>query len=292
MTPDNDRPIGAEELGAAIRPILDSLEQVKKDLSSRKRDKWDAMGLIAQFVSAVFLGGASVAMTYYTQVYLGALSAQVAVGQLKNSQNQLSLEFLKAVADAHNDPGGRAAFIAASVIAIPDQAALVARYYAVADGSDQVREAAIKVLGQQQARADLQTIIDSGRLPDLDLARTALGEAVRNVRMRISEVDDVASANVNGEEVLRATFGQDSGWHEVTQKFKPGKNEVIFKLENVSGGYGVRFQLLGGGQRYDSGSIAANGCPCNAPVLEIRFQVDVALDSTVLRITPAQTTHF
>jgi hypothetical protein len=282
-----------QNLVSEIQKLHNAVDDLFKEVRSKKRDKWDVAAMVAQFASAVVLGLATFGVTYYAQVHLGSINAQTAGAQLDIARQNRTLDFLKAIAEAHSDPDKRTALIAMSTLAVPDQVSLVARYYAVSDEADSVRAAAIKILGQQQARNDLQYIIDSSRFPDADLARVQLGQAVKAIRVRVSQIDDLATVNVNGQELLRGTTAQDSGWQDIAGRFKPGKNEVVLKLANGPlGGYSIRFQLIAGGHSYDSGLIAKDACPCNAPVLEIHLNVELAGDMTVQRVSAAPPMYF
>jgi hypothetical protein len=149
---------------------------------------------------------------------------------------------------------------------------VIAKYYAAIDPADQVRLAAIEVLGEQRDKDALYSIIQTGRLPDADAAKNALGEHNQDVRLRMSDIDDDGKAFVNGTEIAHTS--RDSGWVDVTQYARGSKSDILFRLFNgPAGGYGGRFQVLAGGIVYDSGSIAKNQCPCNAEAMDISLSV-------------------
>jgi hypothetical protein len=195
------------------------------------------------------------------------------------------LDYLKAIADAHSDDDKRARLVASAGLAIPDDAGIIAKYYAVKDQSDKVREAAIDVLAEQHEDGALTTIASSGRLPDADHAKQKLGVVVKNIRVRLSDIDDFGKVVVNGKEVLNQS-GHDSAWEDVTSAFHSGSNEVVFTLRNGPfGGFSRRFQLIAGCLVYDSGTLRSNSCPRNAPAFEIRLQVQVSTMGQVEKIT-------
>jgi hypothetical protein len=272
------------ETAATLDVVAKKLDELSKAVSEKKsKDSWDIAGVVSQIVSAVFLGAVGLWWNQHTQVQLAKLSAstQAQLADLAQKTSNESLEdgrrdrllkYLEEVADAHGDDEKRRLLIASSELAIPDQADVVAKYYAAIDPTDQVRLAAIEVLGEQRDRNALYSIIQTGRLPDTDAAKKALGEHDQEVRLRMSDIDDDGKAFVNGVEVARTS--RDSGWVDVTQYAHGGKNDILFRLFNgPAGGYGGRFQVLAGGNIYDSGSIAKNQCPCNAEAMDISLSI-------------------
>jgi hypothetical protein len=277
MAPENETPTTLEAIGK-------KLDELSKTVSEKKRkDGWDVAGVVSQILSALLLGAVGLWWNQHTQVQLATLSAktQAQLADLAQKTSNESLEdgrrdrllkYLEEVADAHGDDEKRRLLIASSELAIPDQADVVAKYYAGIDPIDQVRLAAIQVLGEQRDKSALYSIIQTGRLPDADAARKALGEHDQEIRLRMSDIDDDGKAFVNGVQVAHTS--RDSGWVDVTQYAHSGKNDILFRLFNgPAGGYGGRFQVLAGGTVYDSGSIAKDQCPCNAEAMDISLSV-------------------
>ena len=272
------------ETPATLDDVAKKLDELSEALSRKKsKDGWDIAGVVSQILSALFLGGVGLWWNQHTQVQLARLSAstqqqladlaqKTSNANLEDGRRDRLLKYLEEVADAHADDEKRRLLIASSELAIPDQADVVAKYYSVVDPNDQVRLAAIEVLGEQRDKNALYSIIQAGRLPDADAAKKALGEHNQDVRIRMSDIDDDGRAYFNGVEVTRTS--RDSGWIDVTQYARADKNEILFRLFNgPAGGYGGRFQVLAGGAVYDSGSIAKNQCPCNAEAMDISISV-------------------
>jgi hypothetical protein len=272
--------------------LLDQVVEIKKEVKAKKRDVWDVAALVSQFVSAVLLGLAGFALNYYTNIHQAQFNDANARTQTTMAKQARLLDYLKAIADAHSDDDKRARLVASAGLAIPDDAAIIAKYYAAKDQSDEVREAAIDVLAEQHEDGALTTIASSGRLPDADHARQKLGEVVKNIRVRLSDIDDIGKLVVNAREVL-AQPGHDSAWEDVTSAFHPGSNEVVFILINGPyGGFSGRFQLIAGSLVYDSGTVRSNSCPCDAPAFEIRLQVQVSTKGQVEKITSTPVKFF
>jgi len=272
--------------------VLENLVEIKKELKAKKRDVWDIAALASQFVSAVLLGLAGFVLNYYTNIHQAEFNDANARTQTTMAKQARLLDYLKAIADAHGDDDKRAKLVASAELAIPDDAAVIAKYYAVKDQSDAVREAAIDVLAERHEDGTLTTIASSGRLPDADHARQKLGEIVKNIRVRLSDIDDIGKLAVNGKEILNQP-GHESPWEDVTSAFHAGSNEVVFTLINGPyGGFSGRFQLIAGSLVYDSGTIHSNSCPCDNPAFEIRLQIQVGAKSQVEKISSAPVKFF
>jgi hypothetical protein len=127
--------MAADEFGS----ILENLVEIKKEVKAKKRDVWDIAALASQFVSVVLLGLAGVALNYYTNVHQTQLNDANARTQTTMAKQARLLDYLKAIADAHADEEKRAKLVASAELAIPDDAAVIAKYYAVNDQSDAVR---------------------------------------------------------------------------------------------------------------------------------------------------------
>ncbi len=118
------------------------------------------------------------------------------------------------------------------------------------------------------------------------------------VQLRLSNVDDIGRAFVNGQQVSEIicsenTCTNDTGWIDVTNRMKPGRNIVIFNLDNGQyGGWRYRFQLSAAGKKYDSGIVGRNACPCNAPVLKLEIEILVSKDGTIESISEPEIHYF
>lgn len=119
------------------------------------------------------------------------------------------------------------------------------------------------------------------------------------VRLRMTNVDDVGRAWVNGEKVSELycsenTCTNDTGWIDVSGRMKPGRNAVAFTLDNGKyGGWRYRFQLAAGEKTYDSGAVGRpEPFAADAPVLRLQLEVLLGKDSRVESISKPEITYF
>lgn len=61
--------------------------------------------------------------------------------------------------------------------------------------------------------------------------------------LRVYNVDDTATARLNGNQIAMATFGGDTGFFEITKLMYKGDNVVVFNAHNNGGGYTWGFQI-------------------------------------------------
>jgi hypothetical protein len=281
--------------------ILDQLEKIRADLEAKKkRDGWEILGLLSQFISAVVLGAVSLWVTTRlgelnagftkSQIEMTASSARIQTEMAR--QNRL-LDYLKVIADASTDEKKRGVLITSAQLAIPDQAGVIAKYYAFNDASEIVRLAAIKALGAEHDKVTLEFIAANGEVREATEARVQLGEVIKDIRLRISDIDDIGTVYVNEQKLIDLQYQVDSGWHDLTSYFHEGDNNVTFKLVNGPyGGFSGRLQVNAGGTMYDSGRIGQNSCPCNAPAFEIQLTITVGKDKQIQKVSNAKITYF
>lgn len=74
--------------------------------------------------------------------------------------------------------------------------------------------------------------------------------------VHVYNVDDIASATVNGKLVVQKKFNEDSGWIEITDEIQKGKNTIEFDLENLIGGWTYGFEI----RQDDSNIIFQDSC--------------------------------
>jgi hypothetical protein len=203
---------------------------------------------------------------------------------------------------SQSDPGARASMIDGLDIAVPPaQAVRTAMQYAVpknwlVDPSEKpVFDAAIRVLKRMKepGREALMEIRQGTAMPAADIAGAILGDSAR-VWVRISLVDDFADLSVNGIPIgRRLTFGQDSGWLDVTGNFMPDKinNLKLLITNGPAGGSGGKLQISAGTEQYDSGLIYLDRCPCDAPAFDIESKISPSKSGTV-RIFDAKINYF
>lgn len=201
-----------------------------------------------------------------------------------------------------SDPEARAALVYGLDTNVPpDLAVPVAIHYAIpagspADATEQpVIDAAVRVLGRlkESGRRALLNIRQQNELPDSDIAGAILGDQTK-VRVRISGVDDFADLSVNGVPVgSRLTFGQDSGWLDITSDLSRSSPNALKMLitNGPAGGFGGRLQISAGTDQYDSGAIDQNRCPCNAPAFDIESTITF-VNGGAPRISATKVTFF
>jgi hypothetical protein len=118
------------------------------------------------------------------------------------------------------------------------------------------------------------------------------------VQLRLANIDDIGRAFVNDQQVSEIicsenTCTNDTGWIDVTKKIRPGMNRIRFNLENGKyGGWKYRFQLSAGQQKYDTGIVSRDECPCNAPVLTLWIEVLVSNDGDIESVSQPHITYF
>lgn len=61
--------------------------------------------------------------------------------------------------------------------------------------------------------------------------------------VHVYNVDDIATAAVNGKVVVTEKFQGDSGWVDITDKMQQGKNIIEFDLVNTIIGYSYGFEI-------------------------------------------------
>ena len=110
----------------------------------------------------------------------------------------------------------------------------------------------------------------------------ALGVKVKELLVRLSDIDDDGHLTVNGIQAVEVSYGNDSGWVDITKNLKAGRNSVEFRLHNGPlGGWSGRLQMSAGEFQYDSTTLSKNACPCNADVFRISVGVVIGQDGTI-----------
>ena len=260
----------------------------------RAKDRWDKAGVIAQFLSGAVIAVVGLIITYHLNKAQQDITKQIGSSQLEVSKRQQFSDYLKLIVEANKDDERRATLITALDVAVPDHAIRIASHYVVADKSPEVRKAAIELLGKfADGRPVLDRVASGSVLPDRQLAELALGRQVKEVRARISDIDDFGRLVVNDSKVAEVRIGNDSGWINVTPHLKVGENRIDFFLDNGPyGGWSGRLQISAGTHQYDSTTLAKNACPCDAPVFQIRVVVTVASDGTIQSLVPKDVVYF
>jgi pimeloyl-ACP methyl ester carboxylesterase len=191
-----------------------------------------------------------------------------------------------------SDPEARAALVEGLDIAVPPSMAVTtamhyaaAKDWSVSPQEKAVFDAAIRVLKRlkvpgHQALLDIQ---HGNSMPDADIAAAILG-AKAKVNVRVSSIDDFGDLTINGIlTVKRFGFQQDSGWLDVTSKLALDQvNDLKLMITNgPAGGFGGRLQISAGTEQYDSGIIAQNRCPCDAPAFDIDSKINPSASGAV-----------
>lgn len=91
----------------------------------------------------------------------------------------------------------------------------------------------------------LSAILSAGYIDPVEFidANRPVGCQQANAAIRVFNVDDVATAYVNGVQVVQRTYRQDSGLVDISNYLRAGNNTVRFTLENRGGGYTYGFEV-------------------------------------------------
>lgn len=258
-----------------LQQIHESIGNIEKRLTSSTKDRWDKAGIIAQFLSGTVIA------------LIGLLiSSSVNNAQRASADRQQLVEYLKYIGEA-SDMTRRAALIGALDLAIPKDAVRIASSYALNDPSQSVREQAIRVLAKfPNGKLVLERIARSSVFPDKQLAEMGLGYKVKELLIRLSDIDDDGHLMVNGSQVVEIGLGKesdnDSGWVDITKNLQIGRNSVEFRLHNGPfGGWSGRLQMSAGEFQYDSTTLLKNACPCNADAFQISVGVVIGKDGNI-----------
>jgi len=247
-----------------------------------RKDGWDKAGVVAQFLS-----GTVIALLGFV------ISITVDRAQHAASERQQFTEYLKAIGGA-SEAAARATLIGNLDLAIPKEAVRVATQYASDDPSVTVRDQAMQVLTRfpTEGRPVLERIAQSSDAIDAESAQFYLGQQVKSLFVRLSDIDDDGHLKVNGKEILMVglspNIGNDTGWRNIASSLKPGTNILEFLLHNGQyGGWSGRLRISAGpNHRYDSGKLASLYCPCNANAFLLTVNVEMGPDGTLTGINP------
>jgi hypothetical protein len=274
--------------------LRQSLEKMNNEAPKGTKDRWDKAGVIAQFLSGAVIAAIGLIISYSVNSAQQDITKQIGSAQIEVSKRQQFSDYLKLITDATKDDERRATLIANLDLAVPDHAIRIAAHYAFSDNSPKVRREAIQMLGKFADGRPVLTRISGGSvLPESHLAEIALGQQVKEVRARISDIDDFGRLLVNDTVVAEVRFGNDSGWINLTSHLKPGENRIDFFLDNgPHGGWSGRLQVSAGEHQYDSTTLTKNACPCNAPVFQIRVLVVVGKDGKIDSLAAKQPVYF
>ncbi len=100
--------------------------------------------------------------------------------------------------------------------------------------------------------------------------------------VRIYNVDDVATAYVNGKEISRTTY-RNTVYKDITSILRPGKNQIRLVAENYSEGFTYGFEIGRGNETifsFECGKINERGCGDD-------FRTGVVWEKTVTVDLPA-----
>jgi hypothetical protein len=115
-----------------------------------------------------------------------------------------------------------------------------------------------RVAAEREAAAREQELAIQRKTREQELAvrrataakRAEALEAGQQIEVRLFNVDDTATASVNGAKVLSAGYQEDTGWRDITAHCVPGDNQIDLALWNSGGGYTYGF-----GVRVDGRSV-------------------------------------
>lgn len=273
-------------------PVLLEVKSLLLDMKRRlepekkQKDTWDKAGIVAQFLSGVVVAIMGTLIAYNVDNVQNVLAEK----QIEIAQRTQFAEYLRLISDAYGDDEKRSSLIRALDLAVPDYRDQIAQHYAVRDPSAKVREAAIRVLASNDlGRTFLSSRLDEAIAEEDRVAiLTSLGREVPEVRVRMFEVDDLGRIKVNGEEVAQVSYGNDSGWIDVTHLMRPSaKNRIVGEIFNSPyGGWSGHLQVSAAGGIIDPGRFGRNSCPCNAAAGEIEVVVETDERGRIKTVTP------
>lgn len=267
--------------------LRDLLYDIKgrMDRDKKEKDVWDKASVIAQFLSGVVVAVIGTVIAFNVDDAQRKITEKLGQAQVALAKRQVEIadraqfaEYLRLISEAHSEDERRASLIGALDLAVPDYKGQVAEHYVVRDTSSKVREAAIKVLASTSSGRKFLADRLSESIPEEDRVAImrSLGREVPDVRVRLFEVDDLGKVLINGQELLQVSWGNDSGWVDVTKLMKPGtKNKIVGEIYNSPyGGWAGHLQVSAAGKIIDSGQIGRHSCPCGAKAAEIEVSIE------------------
>ena len=183
----------------ALSRLQSSIDRLEKHLKTSKKDGWDKAGVLAQFLSGTVIG------------LVGLLiSCSVQKGQRLDTERQQFSAYLTHIVNAADEPK-RSKVIGALDLALTDRADVIslASSYATDNNSTPVvREDAIRMLGKYpEGKPTLQEIANGSMFPNRQLAAMALGIKVKELLVRLSDIDDDGYLFINHAKVAEAHTG-------------------------------------------------------------------------------------
>lgn len=241
----------------------------------KAKDLWDKAGVVGQLLSGVLIG----ALGLIVSLEFGRTQRALSADQLEISHRTQVSDYVKEIA-THQDVGQRAELLSALDLAISaDQAVPIAMHYAVGtrtcdpSGSRPVFDRSIQVLQRikEKATAQLRVIQGAALGPDGDIASAILGGKI-SVKVRVSQVNDSTQLQLNQvvQPDFNLTFGQDSGWVDITNRLAPGSTSLILVVTNCS----ARLEVSAGTQQFDS-SLMQSDCQPGSPRYWISGSIEV-----------------
>jgi hypothetical protein len=109
-----------------------------------------------------------------------------------------------------------------------------------------------------------KNIIRDGVVPNNQRAEPERNLPEKSARyvVRVYNVDDFVVVYVNNSQILRVEYSK-TGEIDITDKLKPGNNDVRFLVMNTGGGYTYGIEILEDGRSYfrdDCGKVRSQGC--------------------------------
>jgi hypothetical protein len=227
----------------------------------KKKDEWDKASVVAQFISGVLIG----AMTIVVSLVGHVISKAVSEAQLESAERKQTGDYVMEIAKA--DRHRRGELLGALDLSVRSADAIpIALHYAVSARTGapsterSIYDRSIEVLERLSLSADNRPTLERVKRispePDADITAGVLGDEL-HVRVRGSQIDDTATLTINGQPRLNLSFGQDSGWVDITPYLRDGDNHFVFKVFNDGGGAGGRLEISAGTQQYDTSDV---GC--------------------------------
>lgn len=221
---------------------------------NKPKDVWDKAGIIGHLLAGVLIGALSVVIS----IVVNNAQAKLSDAQLKIAERGEVAKYVTEIA-THPDANQRAELLSALDFAIsPARAIPIAMNYSVQSRACDpsiarpVFDRSLQVL-QRAARENMEQfrhIKETAAQPESDLAAALLGEPI-GIKVRVSQVNSSSYLQINKkiDPRFNLTFGQDSGWLDITEQLNPGSNDIILVIQSSSG----RLEVSAGTQQFDSG---------------------------------------
>lgn len=240
---------------------------------SEPKDGWDKAGVIGQWVSGVVIA----LMGVFVTVRLQSTQLQNASNQQRTQQAIEESAQVREVIESASKVMGRERrrYVALLPTLTPKNVVDIASQF-LTDDDPGVRSEAIRVLSSFP-EGILRVKEFASQSADKSVATQVNARASEpsDLLARISEIDDLGVLKLNGRDVLKATFPNDSGWVDIRWALHDGVNNGEFAITNGPfGGWAGRIQISAGGSSIDR-KYGRDACPCNGQAFKVSISITV-----------------